>query len=570
MREAVNLSEEHERLRRLHTCSEAIHATLDSREALRVALEHALAALRVEAGFIALLTPGSSRLETTVSLGLPPEEADRSFRLGESVADWVARSGQTVCVEDLLNDARELAPPPGLRAAVAVPLLVGGEPRGVIEVLAPTPGAFLPAHVALLEGIAAQAGRALQNAWLAEQAHLKARLFESLANVSRAINTAMNLEEALQAITREARTLMGAKMAVVLMLDASREWLEVRASSGAGEAYLAKPPLSVADSLVGSVVRRRKPLQEENVQTSTRYQQSEVARLEGLVAMLSVPLLYQEQALGALSVYKDQPYTFSNEEVRILGSLAELSAIAIQKARLYERVLDVEEMLKQKEKLSALGWLAAEVAHEIRNPLTVLKLLYHSLDLRFDSGDPRARDAEIITAKIDDLNRIVERFLDFARTAEPAMERIQLNEVVEELCLLVRHKLGQQNIQLERDLAPDLPPVRADASQLEQSFLNVVLNAAEAMPEGGTLRLRTFARDGLVGLEFADSGHGMSDPDRALTSVLQSTKRGGTGIGLAIIRRVVEAHSGRIEIQSAPGCGTTVRVTLPAAEGGLR
>ena len=106
--------------------------------------------------------------------------------------------------------------------------------------------------------------------------------------------------------------------------------------------------------------------------------------------------MFAGQAIGTLSVYTGQPYNFSNEEIRILCALAELSAIAIEKARLYERVVDVEEQLRQNEKLSALGLLAAEVAHEIRNPLTVMKMLYHSLDLKFPDGDPRAKDARII------------------------------------------------------------------------------------------------------------------------------------------------------------------------------
>ncbi len=118
-----------------------------------------------------------------------------------------------------------------------------------------------------------------------------------------------------------------------------------------------------------------------------------------------------------MSVYTAQPHVFSNDEVRILSAFAELSAIAIEKARLYERVVDVEEQLRQNEKLSALGLLAAEVAHEIRNPLTVMKMLYHSLDLRFPAGDPRAKDAAIMGEKIEHLNNIVERILDFARTA---------------------------------------------------------------------------------------------------------------------------------------------------------
>src|SRR5205823_14951771 len=162
-----------------------------------------------------------------------------------------------------------------------------------------------------------------------------------------------------------------------------------------------------------------KPLQVENVQLSSRYQSVEIAREEGLVALLSVPLLFAGEAIGALSVYTGQPYSFSNEEIRILSALAELSAIAIEKARLYERVVDVEEQLRRNEKLSALGLLAAEVAHEIRNPLTVMKMLYHSLDLKFPGGDPRAKDAQIMGEKMEHLNRIVEQILDFARTSEP-------------------------------------------------------------------------------------------------------------------------------------------------------
>ena len=110
-------------------------------------------------------------------------------------------------------------------------------------------------------------------------------------------------------------------------------------------------------------------MQIANVQTSSRYQNVEVARQEGLVSLLSVPLLFAGQSIGTLNVYTGRAYNFSNEEIKILSALAELSAIAIEKARLYERIVDVEEQLRQNEKLSALGLHAAEGAHEIRNPL---------------------------------------------------------------------------------------------------------------------------------------------------------------------------------------------------------
>jgi signal transduction histidine kinase len=292
-----------------------------------------------------------------------------------------------------------------------------------------------------------------------------------------------------------------------------------------------------------------------------------------LVSLLSVPLLFGDEAIGALNVYTGEAHSFSNEEIRILSALAGLSAIAIEKARLYERIVDVEEQLRQNERLSALGLLAAEVAHEIRNPLTVMKMLYHSLDLRFPGSDPRAKDAAIMGEKMDHLNRIVEQILDFARSTEPKLGPVNVNGLLDDLGLLTRHKLKQQNIELARHLAADLPVLQADATQLEQAFLNLILNAVQAMPDGGKLtvttraagRARPQARPTQVVVEVSDTGHGMSEAqcNRAFSSLLGSTKAGGTGLGLAIVRRVVEIHRGTVAVQSQVGRGTTMTVTLP-------
>ena len=421
--------------------------------------------------------------------------------------------------------------------------------------------------------LAGQAANVIHNTWIYEQLRLKARLFETLVHVSQTINSTLNLDDALQVITREACVLMQVKMCSLMLLDDTREWLDLRASHGAGQAYLRKPRLSVEESLLGVIVRRKKPLQVANVQTSSRYQHIEVARREGLVACLSVPLLFGDQVLGTLNVYTGEPYRFSNEEIRILSALAELSAIGIEKARLYERVVDVEEQLRQNEKLSALGLLAAEVAHEIRNPLTVMKMLYHSLDLKFLAHDPRAKDARIIDQKIEHLNRIVEQILDFARTTEPTLASVNLNELIDEMGLLVRHKLKHQNIELLRNLQPALPPVLGEATQLEQAFLNLILNAAEAMPNGGTLTIttrtvhlpRTSAQPTHVAIQFTDTGQGMTEEQRrrAFRSVLTTTKAKGSGLGLAIVGRIVETHRGQVILKSKPGQGTTVKVLLP-------
>ncbi len=564
----------YERLQLLYQVSNVIHSTLEPQEALQLIVREAVRLVRASSGSVVLINPTTGFLEIHASQNLPAAATRLQLRVGEGITGWVARTGKPARIGDVTRDPHYVMARRGVRSEMAVPLEVNGETRGVLNVDSDRADAFAAEDQDLLQELALQAAKVIQNTWLYEQLRLKVHLFASLASVSRTINSTLNLDEALQAITREACVLMRGRMCSLMMLDEDREWLDLRASYGAGEAYISKPRLPVGDSLLGVVVRRKKPMQVANVQASSRYQHVDIARREGLVSLLSVPLLFTGQAIGTLSVYTGRPYNFSNEEIRILSALAELSAIAIEKARLYERVVDVEEQLRQNEKLSALGLLAAEVAHEIRNPLTVMKLLYHSLDLRFPDGDPRAKDARIIDAKIEHLNKIVEQILAFARTTEPKLEPVNLNELVDELGLLVRHKLANQNIRLVRQLHPDLPAVMGDAPQLEQAFLNLILNAAEAMPAGGTLTIksrpsrlpRSNPHPTHVTVEFKDTGGGMSKEvqKRAFTAVLSTTKVKGAGLGLAIVGRIIETHRGSIRIRSQPGRGTSICLTLPA------
>ena len=574
MDELRELQARYDRLNLLYQVGNVIHSTLEPQEALQLILDEAVRLVSATSGSTVLLNPMNGLLEIHASKGLPPGAGNLKLRLGEGVTGWVARTGQPARVGDVTRDPRYVMVRPEVRSELAVPLEVNGEVRGVLNVDSDRLEAFNAQDQELLEALAAQAAKVIHHTWLYEQLRLKVSLFESLASVSQAINSALNLDDALKVITREACVLMRVKICSLVLLDETRQWLDLRASCGAGPAYLNKPRLSVEESLVGSVVRRRKPLQVENAQNSSRYQSVGTARREGLVALLSVPLLFAGEAIGALSVYTGRPYVFSNEEIRILSALADLSAIAIERARLHERVVDVEEQLRRNEKLSALGLLAAEVAHEIRNPLTVMKMLYHSLDLRFSAGDPRAKDASVIGEKIEHLNKIVEQVLDFARDTEPQLAPLNLNELIDELGLLVRHKLKNQNVLFVPRLQPTLPPVLGEATQLEQAFLNLILNAAEAMPQGGTLTITTrpvhlprrSQRPAWVAVEFKDTGQGMSAEQRrrAFTSVLRTTKPRGTGLGLAIVGRVVETHRGKVKIRSRPGQGTTVAILLPA------
>lgn len=571
-RELAELKGRHERLELLYQVSQRLHSTLEPQAALSLLVGEAVRLVRATSGSVVTVNPTNGFLEIEAAHGLPTEGTRLKLRVGEGITGWVARTGKPALVGDVTRDARYVPAREGVHSELAVPLLDEGAVRGVLNVDSTRLDAFTAVDQEWLEALAVQAVQVIRNTWRHERLRHRAQLFESLASVSRTINSTLNLGDALRVITREASELMHAKMASIQMLDDTREWLVLRASHGAGTAYLNKPPLLAAESLLGTVVRRRKPLQVENVQESGLYQQATLAREEGLVSLLAVPLIFNDRATGTLSVYTGQQHIFSNEEVAILTSLAELSAIAIEKARLYERIVDLEAELRRNEKLSALGLLAAEVAHEIRNPLTVMKLLYHSLDLQFAAGDPRAKDARLMGEKMDHLNKIVERILAFARTAEPQFATVDLNRLIDDLALLTRHKLAHQGVELVRNLDDALPSISADAKQLEQVFLNLTLNAAEAMPKGGRLTIitRTKTPRGAtaptqVVIEFTDTGAGMTveQQRRAFTSLLSTTKAKGTGLGLAIVAKIIEAHRGEVKVKSKLGKGTTISLILP-------
>jgi signal transduction histidine kinase len=334
-----------------------------------------------------------------------------------------------------------------------------------------------------------------------------------------------------------------------------------------------KPRLSVSESFIGIVIRRKKSMQLENVQSSGRYQNASLARREGLVSLLSVPLLYGGKATGTLNLYTGEPHTFSDEEVRVLSTYAELSALALEKARLYDRIVSVEEELRQSERLSALGLLAAEIAHEIRNPLTVMKMLHHSLDLDFPADDPRRTDVRIMGEKMDHLNRIVDQVLDFARSTEPRLEPVDVNQLLDDLSLLTRHKLRDQEVQFIRQL-------RCRPAHHHRRRHPVGAGLPESDPQRRGSHATGRPPDGALPDPATEPGHGAGHP-RACA--LPRHRRGhDTGAepprvhltaeqhqGARQRHRsghrlwVIEQHQGKVRLWSHPGKGTTIALVLP-------
>jgi signal transduction histidine kinase len=553
------------RYRVLARVSNVINSSLEARTVLRLVLREAARVMRASSGSIVFIDPHTQLLEIAVATGLSRKAQQLKLPIGHGVTGWVAKTGKPLRVSDVTADPRYVSVRRGIRSELAVPLTVEGALIGVLNVDSTRSAAFSAEDEELLVALANQAARVIHHAWLYEAVALNVRKLESLFAVAQSVISSLDLRDILQRVTREACQLMSTKVCSLMLLDATRQHLELRACHGAGRAYLQRPPLSVSDSLIGVVVRRRKPVQVYNVQAHDAYRHIELARREGLVSLLSVPLSVGETVIGALNVYTGQLYRFSNQDIRILSALSNLAAITIENARLHERSVQIEEQLRRHERLSTLGLLAAEIAHEIRNPLTVMKMLFHSLDLQFAAEDPRARDAEIMAEKMEHLNRIVDQLLGVARANEPAFAPVNVNEMLEDVLLLVRHRLSQSGITLRRRFANGLPAARADRGQLEQACLNLALNAAEAMPDGGTLTVTTALHpSSRVLLAFQDTGIGMTGKQRdSLFEPFLTGKPQGTGLGLAMVKRIVEAHGGRIEVDTAPGKGATFRLLLP-------
>lgn len=236
-----------------------------------------------------------------------------------------------------------------------------------------------------------------------------------------------------------------------------------------------------------------------------------------------------------------------------------------------------EQRILQSEKLAAIGQLAAGVMHEINNPLATIGACVAAIEARLgDQPDATVQEyLGVIDREVHRCTRIVDQLLDFSRPKAGALpgrrEPVSLNQLLEETLLLLKHHARFKRLTVERDLAPDLPAVMADGERVIQAFMAIMLNAADAMERGGTLRLRTArsaARPDEVEVSFADTGVGI--PPEALGKIFEpfyTTKPPGrgTGLGLTICYGIVEEEGGRITVESQPGQGTTFRVVLPVA-----
>jgi two-component system, NtrC family, sensor kinase len=226
----------------------------------------------------------------------------------------------------------------------------------------------------------------------------------------------------------------------------------------------------------------------------------------------------------------------------------------------------INSQLFRSEKLASLGKLAAGVAHEINNPLTGI-LTNSSLLLEdLAEDDPRREDVDVMVKETIRCREIVKRLLDFARQTKPQKRLANLNDLIENIILLVRNQASFRNITIDKELDPGIPELLVDPDQIQQVFVNIILNAAEAMTKGGSLTIRSNGSpdgESLI-VSIADSGPGITEEVRErIFDPFYTTKEHGTGLGLSISYGIVEQHGGTITVESTPGRGSTFNIQLP-------
>ena len=522
-----------------------------------------------DCAILALVNPDTGRLEIEYTRGLPKGLHKTEIPFGVGLLGRCAMQNRPLLVADAALEPRHFPLRQGTRAMMIVPLEVDGQMHGLLALERDKPAAYTKDHLDTLVLLAGEAASVLSRLWLIEYLKGKAGQFEVLSAIAQELAAKLQPEELLETVTRESHRLTQCRLAMLQLFDPSSRVVRLQAIYPPNEhCQNQATEWLIEDSLAGSAITTRKQVELSHIQEPEYHDLQDVPVSDRLMAVLSTPMIAESEVVGVLHVFTDRPHRFSNNERRLLRALSNMAAVALQNARLYQRVFQSEESLRQNERLTTLGLLAAEIAHETRNPLTVIRLLFGALSLDFADDDPRKTDVAIIREKLDQLESFVTRVLTFAKAPESMHSRWPLDDLIRETCLLLRLKLNQARISMQYE--PPERPIIVDCNkgQIQQVLLNIILNATHAMTDGGSIRidcrLQRGASHDSVAIEIADTGHGIPPELRVrIFDSFLSGRPGGTGLGLAIAKRIMRSHHGDIEVASSSPQGTTIRISLP-------
>jgi signal transduction histidine kinase len=533
--------------------------------ALEGILDEVMNTFGASSASISLLNADSDKLVIEVERGLSKSSKGFELPRGIGVTGWVAMHGEPLLCPDVSLEERYFQLDDKIRCEMAAPLSEGNRTVGALNVDATETNAFSPADLRLLVLMANEASRVLENMWMIQQLRRKAEQLQTLVLVGQDMAGTRKVEEVLESITREALLLLDCSMSAFFLYESETDELKLHSLQDKTGTLVHEETLNPADSLLGTSLRGHRQVQTRDLFRTEEHHFTELIREKNLHSMLVTPVVYEDEPIGLLTLYVDRSHRYNDDERLIARALADLGAIAIQNAFLYDRVFSSEEILRKSERLTTLGTLAAEIAHEIRNPLMVVRLLFDSLELSEEADAHQEKDLSIIREKLNHLDQIAGRILDFGKSREAFRIQCPMREIMTEAALLVRLKLEQSKVTLTmNELGADYL-VFVDKGQIQQALLNLILNALGAMSNGGHLTLETSVEENKwVRVLVKDTGTGIPEEfkNRIFDSFL-TARVGGTGLGLTISKRIMRAHDGDLELMESTSQGTVFRLSLP-------
>ncbi len=532
--------------------------------ALEGILDEVMQVFSANSASISLLDASSNTLLIEVQRGLPEKSQGFELPLGIGITGWVAAHGEALLCTDVTKEEKYFQLDERVRAEMAAPLTEGGRTVGALNVDSCEVNAFKDEDLRLLVLMAKEASRVLENMWMVQQLRKKADQLQSLVLLSQDISGTRKFDQVLETISREGLLLLGCRLSAFFLYDQKQDILQLQCLQDGKGIRKYNEELKPGDSLLGSALRGHRQVQTSDLLRTEEHHFIDLIRTENLTSMLVTPVVFEDVPIGLLTHYIDRPHRFHDDEQMIARALADLGAIAIENARLYGRVFDSEESMRKSERLTTLGTLAAEIAHEIRNPLMVVRLLFDSLKLSEEEDDNTAKDLTVIREKLNHLEQIAGRILEFGKSRESFRKVTRVQEILEDAVLLVRLKLEQSQVNLCWNDHFQDEKVFVDKGQIQQVLLNLILNALEVMPNGGELFIDSEFVEGWANIYVRDQGQGITEElrEKIFESFLTGRKD-GTGLGLTISKRIMRAHDGDLELVETGSGGTTFKISLP-------
>jgi len=386
---------------------------------------------------------------------------------------------------------------------------------------------------------------------------------KTLSDFSRDITSILDLELLFRLLVNNVTETMHIFRGCIMIYNPDRATYETRYCTGKDEEIL-RFELREADAPVEWLNKHASAL------NLAAHEESSFPQLRDRGIMLVIPLINKKRLVGMMNFgAKLSEDAYTSEDIELLMTLSGQAAIAIENDQLSARMRELEKSLHQADKLSALGTFASSLAHEIKNPLSSIKTFSQLMEKRFNDTVFREKFSAIVPQEIDRLEAVLNQLVDFGKESSLDFEPVKIGKVIDELFELVQYEALRRNIKVIKECGASLPPVAAVEQQLKQVFMNLILNAIQAMPAGGEVRISAAAaaddRIGdIVRVSVKDNGSGI--PPEAMARIFKpffTTKADGTGLGLSITQRIVRDHGGAIEVNSEPGNGAEFIVKLP-------